>query len=253
MRIRLEKVGKKFGDLWAVKDVTISILPNKITALVGPNGAGKTTLFHIIAGELKPDEGKIYLEDGEKKEDITGLPPWKIAGKGIGRLFQEVRIFKKLTVLENVCVALQEKKEESPFRIILNPLLLKKKKYHIEEAMGWLEFVGLEKEKDKYADELSFGQQKLLSIARLMAGGFNVLLLDEPTAGLHPEMVRKIEELLRKMVEEKKTLSIIEHNLTTILKIADWVYFMNEGKVAFFGKPDHVLGEREVKETYIGI
>ena len=253
MKIRLEKVGKKFGDLWAVKDVTISILPNRITGLVGPNGAGKTTLFHLIAGELKPDEGKIYLEHGTKKEDITGLPPWKIALKGIGRLFQEVRIFKKLTVLENVCVALQEKKTESPFRILTNPLLIKKKKYYMEEAMKWLEFVGLEKEKDKYADELSFGQQKLLSIARLMAGGFKILLLDEPTAGLHPDMVKKIERLLRKIVEEKKTLAIIEHNLSTILNITDWVYFMNEGKVAFFGKPEHVLGEKEVKEAYIGI
>lgn len=250
-KIKILNVSKKFGDIWALKDVTISIFGSKITGFIGPNGAGKTTLFHIISGELKPDRGKIFLED----EDITGLPPWKIAEKGIGRIFQDVRIFKGLTVLENVIVALQERKNETPFWAWRNLFNLDKlKKKYSGEAMHWLEFVGLENERNKYANELSFGQQKLLSFARLMAGNFDVLLLDEPTSGLYPEMIKKIESILKKIIEEeKKTIAIIEHNMSVILNIADWVYFMNEGRIDFFGKPDHILGAREVREIYVGI
>ncbi|OQX50916.1 MAG: hypothetical protein B5M53_11620 [Candidatus Cloacimonas sp. 4484_209] len=250
-KLKLYRVGKRFGDFWAVKDITLGILPSKITGFVGPNGAGKTTLFHLITGELKPDTGKIYLED----QDITGLPPWKIARKGIGKLFQDVRVFRSLKVIENVIVALQEKETENPLWGWTHPFSLEKirKKYE-EKAMYWLEFVGLEEHKDKYAEELSFGQQKLLSFARLMAVGFDILLLDEPTAGIHPKMIKKIENLLEKMVEEqKKTIAVIEHNISVILNIADWVYFLNEGKVAFFGRPDHVLGAKEVREMYVGI
>lgn len=250
-KLKLYKVGKRFGDLWAVKDITLGILPSKITGFVGPNGAGKTTLFHLITGALKPDTGKIFLED----EEITGLPPWIVAQKGIGKLFQDVRIFGSLTVLENVIVALQRKEVENPLWAWSHPFSLNniRKKYE-EQALYWLEFVGLEEERNKYAEELSFGQQKLLSFARLMAGGFDILLLDEPTAGIHPEMIKRIEGLLKRMVEEeKKTIAVIEHNLSVILNIADWVYFMNEGRIAFFGRPDHVLGAKEVKEVYIGI
>lgn len=249
--LKLYNVGKKFGDFWAVKDVTLGILPSKITGFFGPNGAGKTTLFHLVTGELKPDKGKILLED----EEITGLPSWKIAQKGVGKLFQDVRVFRSLTVLENVIIALQERESESPFWAWSHPFSINKirRKYE-EEALYWLELVGLVDEKNRYAEELSFGQQKLLSFARLMAGGFDVLFLDEPTAGVHPSMIKKIEELLRRMVEkERKTIAVIEHNLSVILDIADWVYFMNEGKIAFFGRPDHVLGAKEVRELYIGI
>lgn len=250
-KIKLFNVSKRFGDLWAVKEVTLSILPSRITGFIGPNGAGKTTLFHLITGNLKPDSGKIFLEE----EDITGLSPWKIAQKGIGRLFQDVRIFKNLSVLENVIVSLQERKFENPFWAWTNPFYTRKiKNIHAEEAMHWLEFVGLENEKNKYAFELSFGQQKLLSFARLMAGKYDVLLLDEPTAGVYPEMIKKIENLLRKIIEEeKKTVAIIEHNMSVILNLADWVYFMNEGKIAFFGRSDHVLFAKEVREIYVGI
>ncbi len=249
-KLILNNVSKRFGELWAVKNVTMRILPFKITGLIGPNGAGKTTLFHLITGELKPDEGKIFLNG----EEITGLPSWKVAKKGIGKLFQDVRIFKRLTVIENVIVALQESKFENPLKTWLNPFSLNKiRKNYEEKAMFWLEFVGLERERNKFAEELSFGQQKLLSFARLMAKGFDILLLDEPTAGIHPEMIKKIEKLLKKIVEEqKKTIVIIEHNINVILNITDWVYFMNEGRIEFFGRTDHVLGAREVREIILG-
>jgi ABC-type branched-subunit amino acid transport system ATPase component len=249
--LKFINLSKKFGDIWAVKNITGSILPNRITGFIGPNGAGKTTLFHLLTGDLKPDSGKIFLDN----EEITSLPPYRIAKKGVGKLFQDVRIFKKLTVLENVIVAEQEDKYENPLWAWKNFLSFSKirKKYE-ENGLYWLEFVGLIEEKNKLAEELSFGQQKLLSFAKLMASNFDILLLDEPTAGLSPSMIKKIEELLQKIVyEKKKTIAIIEHNMSVVLNIANFVYFMNEGEIIFFGRTDHVLGEKEVREIYIGI
>lgn len=250
-QLNLYEIGKRFGELWAVREITLGVLPSRITGLVGPNGAGKTTLFHIITGDIKPNTGEVYFNS----ENITGLPPWKIARKGIGKLFQDLRVFSRLTALENVVVALQEREKEQAMWGIIHPFSIQKvKKKYEEEGMKWLEFVGLAEERKKLAQELSFGQQKLLSLARLMAGRFDILLLDEPTAGVHPKMIREIEELLRKMVEEgNKTVVIIEHNMSVILDIADWVYFILEGKIAFFGKPAHVLGAREVREAYLGL
>ncbi len=250
-KLQIKKAGKKFGDFWAVKDVQISILAGKITGFIGPNGAGKTTLFNLITGELKPDEGKIYYGD----KNITGRQPWEIARMGIGKLYQNIRIFDNLKVIDNVIVALQDYKIETPFWAWSNFYSIRKVRERNEKkAMEWLEFVGLEEEREKLAGELSFGQQKLLSFARLMAGGFEFLLLDEPTAGVHPQMIQKIIEILKRLVKKKGiTIAVIEHNMSVILKIADWVYFMNEGRIAFSGRTDHVLEEKEVRETYIGI
>jgi len=241
---------KRFGEIKAVNGIRAIFFPGKITGIVGPNGAGKTTLFNLITGELKPDKGRIFLNG----EDITGLAPWRIARRGLSRLFQDVKIFKNMTVLENVLVSLQAPYQESPLFSILYPRKRKRiESSNIEEAEKWIEFVGLKEEKNKLGKELSFGQQKLLSIARLLAGGFTTFLLDEPTAGVHPFMIKKILELIGKMTYTKKyTIVIIEHNLSVLLDIADWLYFMHEGKIAYFGIPKHVLSAREVKEKYIG-
>ena len=245
----VRNVSKSFDGFFAVKGVTAIFLPGKITALIGPNGAGKTTLFHIIAGEIKPDEGKIIY----KGEDITGIPAWKIARKGIGRLFQDVRIFNNLTVLENVVCTLFSPKEDSP----LFSFSCKKSEVMEnmrEKAKELLELVGLKRLEKKMAGELSFGQQKLLAIARLLALESQVLLLDEPTAGLDPLMREKLLVLLRRIAEDQeKIIVVVEHNMSVVLNIAHWVYFMNEGKISFFGRVDHVLGAKEVKEIYLGI
>lgn len=249
--LQLKKIGKRFGDFWAVRNVTCRIFSGKITGFIGPNGAGKTTLFSVITGDLRPDTGSVLL-DGE---DITGLKPWAIARKGIGKLYQDVRIFKNLRVIDNVVVSLLSPKEESPFRALSNFYKLKSLwSQKAEEAMKWLEFVGLADDREKKAIELSFGQQKLLSFARLMAAGFDILLLDEPTAGVHPKMIHKIEEILIKLVEEEnKTIAIIEHNMSVIASLAYWVNFMTEGEITFSGRTDHVLGDENVRKIYMGI
>ncbi len=248
--LMIKGVSKSFNGFFAVKDVTAVFLPGRISALIGPNGAGKTTLFHIIAGELKPDKGKILYQG----DDITGLPPWKIGKKKIGRLFQDVRVFKNMTVLENVLCSLFSSKEESLF-FCFYPKKKRVMEIAIKNAKDFLKLVGLEKEESKKAGELSFGQQKLLAIARLLALGAQVFLLDEPTAGLSVSMRDRLLELLKRIVaeDEKKIVVIVEHNMSVVLNIAHWVYFMNEGRISFFGRADHVLGAKEVREMYLGL
>ncbi len=249
--LKLEGIGKEFNGFWAVKDVTANIFPGKITAFVGPNGAGKTTLFHLITGELKPDKGKIYFNG----DDITEYPPWKVARSGIGKQFQDVRIFSNLTVIENIMVALFKHDEDTIHWSIRNFYRVGKRMRKFQDkGMEYLEFVGLEHKVNVLARDLSFGQQKLLSFARLMAGDFELLLLDEPTAGVSPKMVEKIITLLKRLQEERhKTIALIEHNMNVVSRIAHWVYFMHEGHIEFSGTTEDVLGNEKVRELYMGL
>lgn len=245
----IKGISKKFGDYQALQNINAKIFENKITAFIGPNGAGKTTLFNIISGFLKPDKGKIYLEE----LDITGLPPHRIANLGIGRQFQDIRLFGKLTVLENVILAIINNNEASIGFSLVYPFKKEIKKKFIEKAYHWLEFVGLEGQAKELAENLSYGQQKLLSIARLMAKEFKILLLDEPISGLSPFMVNKMIGLIQKLAEEEnKTIAVIEHNMAFVKEIAYWVYFLNEGKIGFSGRVDHILGHEKVREIYMG-
>lgn len=247
--IEIDKVSKSFGGVKAVDNISLSFTKGKITSLIGPNGAGKSTIFHLITGFLKPDSGSIYL----KQEKINNLKTWQVAQKGVGRLFQDIRVFNKLTCLENVLLSLNKDRDENPFSYLLKLNNHKSLSLVCEEAKKWLNFVGLSEKEKNYAESLSFGQQKLLAMARLLAGGFEVLLLDEPTAGVNHVFVKEIIDVIKKLSGEGKTIVIIEHNMNVVLEISDWVWFMNEGKVESFGLPADVLGERNVKETYVGL
>ena len=248
--LELQDVTKSFGGLVAVDKVSLTFSKGKITGLIGPNGAGKTTIFNLISGFLKPDSGSIIL-DGRR---IDGLPPWEIANLGIGRLFQDVRAFGKLTVLENVLLAKNPQPGESPLTSLFKrKKVLELEKENLKEARRWLKFVGLWDQRNTLAENLSYGQQKLLTIARLLNGRFEVLLLDEPTAGVHPKMVRSILEVIRRLTEEGKAVIVTEHNMGVIAEISDWVYFLSEGKLVSSGPPQEVLEDPEVRRSYIGI
>ncbi len=249
--LKIKKVSKSVNGLRIVDGVTASFLPGRITALIGPNGAGKTTLFHLITGELFPDSGKVLY----RGETITCLSPYRVARKGVGRLFQDVRVFENLSVYENVASACYKHKTETPWFPFFRPGRLRTIDQQISEKVEyWLDYVGLAANKDDSGSDLSYGQQKLVAIARLLAGGFSLMLLDEPTSGLNSVMIRKVLSLLEKIVEEdkEKTIVLVEHDMSVVREIADWVYFMNEGKIAFFGRTDHVLGDKEVREIYLG-
>jgi ABC-type branched-subunit amino acid transport system ATPase component len=248
--LELVGISKSFDGIKAVDSVFLDFSSNKITALIGPNGAGKTTVFNLISGFLKPDEGNIKL----KGQNLIGLPPFRIAGAGIGRLFQDVRIFKEMSVLDNVMAAFNEQTGEMWWAPLIKPFKVKKQeKAFVQRADQLLKFVGLLEKRDDLAESLSYGQQKLLSIARLLASDAEILLLDEPTAGVSPAMVPQLLDLIRALRDQGKAIILIEHNLNVVTEIGDWVFFMDEGQVTYFGLPADVLGNPDVRQAYIGL
>lgn len=248
--LELVGVSKSFDGIKAVDSVSLDFSANKITALIGPNGAGKTTVFNLISGFLKADEGTIKF----KGKDLNGFPPFRIARAGIGRLFQDVRIFKEMTVLENVMAAFDNQVGERWWVPLIEPFKVKKQEREfLQRADELLQFVGLLEKRDDFAESLSYGQQKLLSIARLLASDAEILLLDEPTAGVSPAMVPQILEVIISLRNRGKAVILIEHNLNVVSEIGDWVFFMDEGQVTYFGLPADVLGNPDVRQAYIGL
>ncbi len=249
--LELNNINKHFGGIKAVDDVSLYFTEGKISALIGPNGAGKTTVFNLISGFIRPDSGEILY----KTKPIAGLPAWKIAGAGLGRMFQDNRVFGKLTCLENVLLAKKGNPGENPLEAFFMPCKVHQfEAGNMAEAKKWLDFVGLGEKADVAAENLSYGQQKLLSFARLVADGRELLLLDEPTAGINPAMIGQILDLIKRIVNEAgKTVIIIEHNMSVIMEIADFVYFMDDGRVETFGSPKDVLADERVREVYTGL
>ena len=247
----LENIEKRFGNVAVLRGISASIPLGSVTAFVGPNGAGKTTLFHAISGDLRPDKGAVVF----RGKEISGLPPWKSARLGLGKLFQDVRIFENLTLIENVLLALHDHNGRSAVSSLLRtPFCAKLATAQEEKARHWLEVAGVEKPFDRPAGLLSFGNKKLLALARLLAGGFDLLLLDEPTAGVSPGMVERIENMVRKMVsEEGKTVMLIEHNFSFVSAVAGQVYVLRDGQVYDSGRTDEVLGREENREILIGL
>jgi ABC-type branched-subunit amino acid transport system ATPase component len=248
IQLECRDLSKSFGGVCAVDDVDVTFEAGKVTALVGPNGAGKTTLFHLITNVIQPDAGEVRY----RGQTLTGVRPWEVARRGIGRLFQDVRVFKQLTVLENILVAFRD--VESPLAALFNrPGIIRRGKALDLEAIAWLELVDLLAYRDELAEALSYGQQKLLAIARLLAAGADVLLLDEPSAGINPVLVKRLSEVIKKLASEGKTIVVIEHNMNVVLEIAQWTYFMDDGQVTAFGLPEEVLGDVGVRTRYLGL
>jgi ABC-type branched-subunit amino acid transport system ATPase component len=241
---------KSFGGVRAVADLSVSFEAGRVTALIGPNGAGKTTLFHLIAGLIHPDGGEINYQ-GKR---IDHIPAYSIARLGIGRLFQDVRIFNKLTTLENVLVAYRGQVGESPLGSVLHRRkVATQERNNLRQAIHYLSFVGLSDLSEARAEDLSYGQQKLLAVARLLAADAEVFLLDEPTSGVNPGMVKEIITLIRQLAAQGKTVVLIEHDMSVVIEVADWVYFMDEGQIVAFGLPDEVLADRNIRAIYLGL
>lgn len=249
-KLEVDNIMRSFNGVKALNDVSFCIQEKSITGLIGPNGAGKTTLFNVISGFLKPDKGNVYYNN----LDITDKPPYTISHLGIGRLWQDVRVFPKLTVLENVLTANQNQPGENPLiSFFFTKKVRKAEKENIENAYKWIDFVGLKEEINKFAEDLSYGQQKLLALARLLASESQLLLLDEPATGIHPEMVKGIHNLLKDLVKQGKTIIIIEHNIRFVREISDNVLLMHNGKLIASGAPDEIIDSPIMEEVYIGI
>ena len=241
---------KAFGGLKAVDDVHLDVAACSITSLIGPNGAGKTTVFNLITGLLQPTSGEV-LYRGRK---ITGLPPTRVARAGIGRTFQEPRAFGRLSVLDNVLLGFQNQKGERVYHALLRTRgSLKQEKENLEKAMQTLQFVGLAERSTDLAQNLSHGQQRFLSIGRVLASDPDLLLLDEPTVGLHREEVNRLIDLLADLVHtQKRTVLLIEHNMDVVMTISQEIHVLVEGKRFVHGRPDEIKENPRIIEAFLG-
>jgi len=248
--IDIKHLGITFGGLKAVDDFNLEIKKGELYGLIGPNGAGKTTVFNMLTGVYKPNTGSIVL-DGR---DITGMKTIDINKAGVARTFQNIRLFKELTVLENVEVALHNKYKYSTFSGIFRlPSFYKVEKQMKERSEELLKVFGLEDAKDFKASNLPYGQQRKLEIARALATDPKLLLLDEPAAGMNPNETAELMETIS-LIREKfeVTILLIEHDMKLVAGICEAVTVLNFGRVLAQGETAKVLKDPEVVKAYIG-
>ena len=248
--LSLEGVSKAFGGVQAVADCSFDVAPRLITGLIGPNGAGKTTVFNLITGFLRADAGSIRFEGAE----LSGLAPHEVEARGVVRTFQHLRLWGRMSVLENVLLACRTPLGENLLTLFLRPDKVRGEEAAARErAMEVLAFFGLAGRADELAEDLAYPEQKLLSMARIFATDAEVLLLDEPTSGLDSESLAKVVPLVRRLVERSKTVLLIEHNMELISQLSDEVVFLHQGHVLARGKPDEITRDPALTEIYFGI
>jgi branched-chain amino acid transport system permease protein len=243
-------LGKSFGGIRAVQDLDFDLQRGAITALVGPNGAGKTTVFNLLTGEITPDTGAVTLFG----QDITGLKPNDVAQRGMVRSFQDVRLFGGLTVRDNVLLGVQGQPGERLPDLIMRPGRVRASERDSRVlADQWLSFVGMGYAANQVASTLGYGEQKLVSLARILATGADVLLLDEPASGIDVQWVDRMLELVAEVRELGRTICIVEHNLHVVERLADTVCFMELGRVVASGDLATLKEDRRLSEVYFGI
>lgn len=241
--LQVEAADKSFDGFKAVNGANLTVERGELVAVIGPNGAGKTTLFNLITGQLKPDKGRIIFEG----KDIAGLPPYQICKRGIGRSFQVVNVFHRLTVFENVQVAVLSQQGRS-----IN-LFSPARKLAIKETTDILESVGLSDKSGSISGSLSHGDQKILEMAIALGNEPKLLILDEPTAGMSPEETLATMELIKRLASTQGlTILFCEHDMEVVFSIAQKIMVMHQGRSIIQGEPEEVRGNKEVQDAYLG-
>jgi ABC-type branched-subunit amino acid transport system ATPase component len=243
-----KNITKHFDGVYAVDNLSISFEVGKITSIIGPNGSGKTTLTNLLTGLIPFDSGEIIIADSTV---ISKMRPHEIPVFGLTRTFQEVRLFEQMTVLDNILLVLTE-------RNLWASIFERHGAYHLEKAEEVLRKVNLWEKRSELAFNLSYGQRKLLEVARVLAmtygsvGGAQIFIFDEPFAGLFSEMTKVVVGVMEELRAKGKTLILIEHNMDLIRKLSDKVFVLDAGKLLAEGEPEKVLSQREVIEAYLG-
>jgi len=248
--LKVESLSKSFSGLKAVSNLDMEINKGQLVGLIGPNGAGKTTVFNLLTGVYVPTEGTITF-NGKK---MNGLQPYKVSSNGIGRTFQNIRLFDDLTVLENVKIAYHQHVSYNTLSGILRlPNYFKGEAEMEEKSMQFLKIFDLDKNADELAKNLPYGQQRRLEIARALATKPSLLLLDEPAAGMNPQETHNLMELIRWIRDEfDLTILLIEHDMPLVMGVCEHIYVLDYGMVIAHGTPDEIKNNPRVIEAYLG-
>jgi branched-chain amino acid transport system ATP-binding protein len=247
--LEIENVSKFFHGLVAIDDLTIKVKPGQIYGIIGPNGAGKTTLFNCVTGIYTPEEGTIKY----KGENITGMEPHKIAGRGILRTFQNIRLFKEMSVAENIMAGYHTKSKQKWYHAIIHTPFYKK-----DETKAWekveelMKFFGLSKYAMTPTGDLSYGNQRKVEMARALAADPELLILDEPAAGLNENETKELTEIIRSISKMDIGIMMIEHDMEMVMSLTDYITVINFGKEISQGVPSFVQDDPRVIEAYIG-
>ncbi|KAA5930950.1 ABC transporter ATP-binding protein [Pantoea sp. Bo_2] len=248
--LAVEGLMMRFGGLLAVNNVALELRPQEIVSLIGPNGAGKTTVFNCLTGFYKPTGGTITL----REQHLEGLPGQKIARMGIVRTFQHVRLFREMTVIENLLVAQHQHLKSGVFSGLLKtPAFRRSESEALDRAATWLERVGLLDLANRQAGNLAYGQQRRLEIARCMVTRPAILMLDEPAAGLNPKETHELDALIAELRgEHKVSVLLIEHDMKLVMGISDRIYVVNQGTPLANGTPEEIRNNPDVIRAYLG-
>lgn len=239
---------KHFDGVYAVNKLSISFESGKITGIIGPNGSGKSTLINTLTGMISADDGDIIVAGGER---LARVRAYEVPTYGITRTFQDVKLFEQMPVIDNILVVLTE-------RSVWKSLFERHSKFHLEKAEEVLKKIGLWEKRNELAKNLSYGQRKLLEIARVLAmihcgvGDINVIFLDEPFAGLFPEMIKIVTSVMKELRDQGKAVVLVEHNMDLIRELSNHIYVLDSGELLAEGKPSEVLVRKDVVEAYLG-
>ncbi|CYV18094.1 branched-chain amino acid ABC transporter ATPase [Streptococcus suis] len=248
--LEVKDLTKNFGGLTAVGDVTMELHEGELVGLIGPNGAGKTTLFNLLTGVYEPSEGTISLAG----TILNGKAPSKIASLGLGRTFQNIRLFKNMTVLENVLIGLGNHGKSEVFASFFRlPAFYKNEEALKTKAIELLKIFDLDGDADTLAKNLSYGQQRRLEIVRALATEPKILFLDEPAAGMNPQETAELTQLIRKIKEEFGiTIILIEHDMSLVMEVTERIYVLEYGRLIAHGTPEEIRNNKRVIEAYLG-
>lgn len=246
--LEVRDIKKRFEGIWALSEFSCSVAQGELVGLMGPNGSGKTTLLNVISGFVVPDAGTVFF----RGVNSAGRSPNRLARDGIARTFQELRLVRQVSVVENVLLCFRRQCGENLANVFFRRRRWEREEEsYVKTAQGLLADVGLLSSAKDPAESLSYGQQKLLSLACCLAADAELFLLDEPVAGIAPSMMERILAIIKRLPMEGKSVILIEHNLETVMQVCDRVIFMDAGAKVCEGTPDEVRNDPRVIEAYI--